>query len=397
MDFTIRNQDGLVCLALKGRLDSTAANEITPHIQQELASYKPDCPLICDTRELEYISSAGLRVLLMLAKKFKNFRVTEAQPDVFNVLEMTGFTKMMTVERALREISLKGCEEIGRGGVGIVYRIDDETIIKVFREGTNIDEVKTEITMAKEAFVLGMPTAISFDIVRAGDKYGLVYELLKAETLSTIISREPEKIDEFARLYAGMFRQLHSIEVPKGSTIPDAIEKAERSIRKINRYFDDESVDLLLQIISYVPKSNRLLHCDLQTKNIMMQGSEPMLIDMGEVSCGHPLIDLAYAYSAMVSFVGDYEQTIGIPRAVGLDLWQRAMNYYFEGTDEAEVRHRMEQIETVSRVRNFSWLSLSDSFPEAVVRECQEIFVQRVANQKERILEICKTFSDWTL
>ena len=72
-------------------------------------------------------------------------------------------------------------------------------------------------------------------------------------------------------------------------------------------------------------------------------------------------------------------------------------NYYFEGLSAAEIAHRLEQINVVSRVRNFSWLSLSDSFPEEVIRECQELFVVKVLNQKEKLLEISKTFNDWTL
>ncbi|MBQ2498281.1 MAG: STAS domain-containing protein, partial [Prevotella sp.] len=193
-------------ILLTGRLDSTAAATATTLIEKGLADYEPISDLVCDAQDLEYISSAGLRIFLMLAKKYRNFRVTNATQNVYEVFDMTGFTKMMTVERALRRLSIDGLEEIGRGGVGIVYRIDDETIIKVFREGTSLDEVKREITMAKEAFVLGMSTAISFDCVQVENQYGLIYELLKAHTLSTIVGREPEKVDDFARLYANMFR-----------------------------------------------------------------------------------------------------------------------------------------------------------------------------------------------
>ncbi|MBQ7683372.1 MAG: phosphotransferase, partial [Bacteroidaceae bacterium] len=326
-----------------------------------------------------------------------SFTLTEVCPEVYQVLEMTGFTKMMTVERALRQMSVEGCEEIGRGGVGVVYRINDDTIIKVFREGSDIEEVRREITMAKEAFVLGMPTAISYDVVRVGNQYGLVYELLRAETLSTCVRRQPERIDEYARLYAGLFRQLHSIQVPKSGLIPSVMQREEEAVRHIGRYFDATSIDLLQRILSDIPEGNRLLHCDLQTKNAMMQGDELMLIDMGEVGYGHPMIDLGHAHSAMVMLVGDYDQMIGMPREVGHDLWNRTMQYYFEGLSPVDFAHRMEQIGVVSVVRNFSWLSLSDSFPEALVRECQELFAERVLKRKDYLLDISSTFSDWTL
>lgn len=384
-------------LRLEGRLDTAASQQVSMNIDEQLATLGHVDRLVCDATGLEYISSSGLRVLLTLRKRYPDFLLKEVCSEVYEVLEMTGFTKMMTVERALRSMSVDGCEEIGRGGVGIVYRINEDTIIKVFREGTDISEVRREITMSKEAFVLGMPTAISFDVVRVGSQYGLVYELLNAETLSACIYKNPSRLDEYASLYAGLFRQLHSIEVQQPSLIPNAMQHVEESIHYISRYFDAPSIDLLLSIVSAIPQANRLLHCDLQTKNAMMQGDELMLIDMGEVGYGHPMIDLGNAHSAMVALIGDYEKIIGFPREIGLDLWKRTMHYYFEGLSEVDFAHRMEQIEAVSVVRNFTWLSLSDSFPEAVIKECQQAFGERVLKRKDYLLDISRTFSDWTV
>lgn len=384
-------------LRLEGRLDTAASQQVSIHIDEQLATLGHVDRLVCDATGLEYISSSGLRVLLTLRKRYPDFLLKEVCSEVYEVLEMTGFTKMMTVERALRSMSVDGCEEIGRGGVGIVYRINEDTIIKVFREGTDISEVRREITMSKEAFVLGMPTAISFDVVRVGSQYGLVYELLNAETLSACIYKNPSRLDEYASLYAGLFRQLHSIEVQQPSLIPNAMQHVEESIHYISRYFDAPSIDLLLSIVSAIPQANRLLHCDLQTKNAMMQGDELMLIDMGEVGYGHPMIDLGNAHSAIVALIGDYEKIIGFPREIGLDLWKRTMHYYFEGLSEVDFAHRMEQIEAASVVRNFTWLSLSDSFPEAVIKECQQAFGERVLKRKDYLLDISRTFSDWTV
>lgn len=397
MNIQTTQQNGTVTIILNGKLDTFSSNQAMVEIDNQLAAYSQIKSLVCDMSGVDYISSSGLRIMLKLAKQYKDFTIIEVKPDVYEVFNMTGFTKMMPIKKALRQLSIDGCTEIGRGGVGIVYRIDDETIIKVFREGTTLDTVQTEIMMSKEAFVFGMPTAISFDIVRVGTQYGLVYELLRAETLSECLSREPERIDEFALLYADVFRQMHNIEVPATTCIPSALERQEQAIRHIGRYFDTASIDLLLEIASYIPPCNRLLHCDLQAKNAMLQNGEVMLIDMGEVAYGHPVIDLAYAHSSMVSFTGDYEKVIGIPRDLGKDLYQRMLSYYFKGMGVAETAHRIKQIEAVACIRNFSWLSLSDSFPEALVRECQENFAKRVTSRKDYLLEVCQTLSDWTV
>ena len=404
MTTTIRTNGGDVIITFDGRLDTATSAEASAEITRELDKIGTIGSLTCDASRLEYISSSGLRILLSLAKRYKNFRVIDAQPQVYEVLETTGFTKIMTVERAMRRLSIEGCRLIGIGGVGKVYRLDGDTIIKVFREGTTMDEVRREITMSKEAFVLGMPTAISFDIVKVAPSsenpiecFGLVYELLKAQTLSTYIKQHPNELDICARKYADLLSGLHQIEVPEGGKIPSAIERERQQIEHIRRYFPEESINMLLGIARSIPAGNRLLHLDLQTKNVMVQDDELMLIDMGEVSYGHPLLDLGHIYSAMVSLVGDYDNIIGMPREMGQRLGNKAIDYYFDGLPADIVAERKAQIEVVSCIRNFSWLSLSDSFPEPLIQECKSLFNERVAKRYDYIMDVCKTFDNWTL
>ena len=408
MKTTIHTNGNEVIIRLEGRLDTSTSPAVSAEIDSQLSAFNfaesEGASLSVDASQLEYISSSGLRILLSLAKRCTNFRIKDALPQVYEVLDTTGFTKIMTVERAIRQLSVDGCPMIGAGGVGKVYRLDGDTIIKVFREGTTMDEVRREITMSKEAFVLGMPTAISFDVVRVmpssegeAECYGLVYELLRAETLSVVVKNHPESLDTYARKYADLFRQLHGIEVSQGGNVPSAIKTVRQQVEHIRRYFPQEKTDMLLHVIDSVPDGNRLLHMDLQTKNAMVQGDELMLIDMGEVGYGHPLLDLGNAYSAMVSFVGEYEKVIGLPRELGKRLWDLTIDYYFEGQPADVVAERKAQIEVMACVRNFSWLSLSDSFPEEVVNECKALFDERVTKRYDYIMEVCKTFENWTL
>lgn len=404
MKTIIQTNDNEVKIILSGRLDTATSAETSAKINCEMDKIGAVEAVTCDASDLEYISSSGLRILLSLAKRYKGFRVVDVKPQVFEILETTGFTKIMPVERAMRKLSIEGCRLIGVGGVGKVYRLDGDTIIKVFREGSTMEEVRNEITMSKEAFVLGMPTAISFDLVKVVPSsecevecYGLVYELLKAQTLSTYVKKHPKELDVCARKYAELFRQLHQIEVPAGGNIPSALENERKQIKHIRRYFPEESVNMLLSIIDSVPAGNRMLHMDLQTKNAMMQDDELMLIDMGEVGYGHPMLDLGHAYSAMVNFVGDYENTIGMPREMGKRLWDRAMDYYMEGLPADVIAQRKLQIEVISCVRKFSWLSLSDSFPEPLIQECKSLFDDTVAKRYDYIMDVCKTFKNWEL
>ena len=395
MTLQFTNNEGHAIITLCGRLDTSSAMQTQTEINQFLSAQSPILSVTVNAAELEYVSSSGLRILLSLTKQYKNFKLVEVNADVYDVLNMTGFVKIMCVERALRQMSIEGCEILGVGGVGTVYRYNDDTIIKVFRDGTTIDEVRNEITMSKEAFVMGMPTAISFDIVKVGAQYGLVYELLHADTLSSLITHHPERIHEYARMYANLFRQLHAIQVPADSCVTDALEHERKQVLHIRWYFSQENIDLLLQILDAVPAGNRLLHLDLQAKNAMVQGDELMLIDMGEVGYGHPVLDLAHAYSSLILFVGDYEAVIGMPRKLGEQLFDLTIDYYFEGQSADIIALRKQQIAAVANVRNYSWLALSDSFPEAVIQQCQQLFNERVIPHRDHILNVISTLKEW--
>ena len=117
-----------------------------------------------------------------------------------------------------------------------------------------------------------------------------------------------------------------------------------------------------------------------------------MLIDMGEIGYGNPVLDLGHAYSAMVALVGDYEKIIGLPKPLGVELWNKAIDIYLAHLSADEIAKRKAQIEVVGCVRNFSWLSLSDSFPEEVINECRTLFDARIGNRFDYIKEVCKTF-----
>ncbi|MCR5820326.1 MAG: STAS domain-containing protein [Bacteroidaceae bacterium] len=414
MAATIKQQGDEIIITVTGRLDTATSSEVSMTITNGLnkiavpdagTSSEPSFRRITlDASELEYISSSGLRILLSLSKRYKDFRVVEVQPQVYDVLETTGFTKILTVERSLRQLSVDGCQVVGAGGVGTVFRLDGDTIIKVFREGTTLDEVRHEITMSKEAFVLGMPTAISFDIVKVTvseesgrERLGLVYELLQADTLSSVVKKHPERIEEYAVKYAELMRQIHDIEVPAGSGVPSAIDNERQQVEYIRRYFPQESVDMLLYILDFIPDANRMLHMDLQTKNILVQDNELMLIDMGEMGYGHPMLDLGHIHSAMVSLIGDYDAIIGMPRELGNKMWNIAIGHYLQDLPADMIAQRKAQIEVAACVRNFNWLSLSDSFPEELIRECQERFRERVASRFDHIKYVCQTFQTWKL
>ena len=131
MDVTYRIDKDILYIAVIGRIDATNAAEA----EEKIFTIKNDNPgkhIVVDADGLEYISSAGLRVILRIRKEEPKLAIINVAADVYEVFDMTGFTDMVTIEKAYRKMSVEGCEFIAKGANGAVYRYDDETIIKTY-------------------------------------------------------------------------------------------------------------------------------------------------------------------------------------------------------------------------------------------------------------------------
>ena len=165
-------ENGVLTIRLAGKVDTTNAAAVEKEIFAMVSQHKPE-KIVLDAQELSYISSVGLRAVLRLKKAVDATSIINTSLDVYDIFEMTGFTNILEVKKAFREISVEGCEIIGKGGHGTVYRLNGDTIVKIFGEKEPFDEIEREISYSKKAFVFGIPTAISYDIVKCGSCYGV--------------------------------------------------------------------------------------------------------------------------------------------------------------------------------------------------------------------------------
>lgn len=178
---------------IKGKIDSANAAEF----EKEIMAVKP---AEIDASKLLYISSAGLRVLMKLRKEVGEVTISNVNKEVYEIFEVTGFTSILNVKKALREVSVEGCELIGEGGNGAVYRLNDDTIVKVYKaeiDVADLDDINREREYARTAFVNGIPSVIAYDMVKVGDKYGVVFEMLNSDTLGHAMRDNPEKLKEY--------------------------------------------------------------------------------------------------------------------------------------------------------------------------------------------------------
>lgn len=100
MNIKIENENGNNVFYINGRIDTTNSNELEKIVKPYLEEGESN--IIFDCSELTYISSSGLRVFLysfkVLTAKKREFALRNVLPDVLSVLNMTGFSKILTIK-----------------------------------------------------------------------------------------------------------------------------------------------------------------------------------------------------------------------------------------------------------------------------------------------------------
>ena len=380
MKITFRTDRDILYISVVGRIDVSNA----PAAEEEIFRIKsenPDKHTVIDADGLEYISSAGLRVILRLRKEAPKLAIINVSSAVYEILEMTGFTDMITVEKAYKRLSLEGCEFIAQGANGAVYRYDDETILKTYFNKDALPEIKQERENARRALVLGINTAIPYGIVRVGEGYGTVTELLNTANVTRLICNDPENLDIPVKYYVDLLRSMHSVEAEEGD-FPDMRETVLGWADFLAPHLPEEVSKKLRRLVSDLPKKMTVLHGDYHTSNVMIQNGEPLIIDLDTLCVGHPVFELGSMYNAFLGFSEiDHEEVkafLGFDRQTSERFWRSALKSYLGVSDEARV------IDVENKARVIGYMRLLRRF---LRRADSEGSAKRIEHYRNRLIE----------
>lgn len=350
MNVENKNNGVAVTIQLCGRIDSTNAAAVEQTIAAQLPAAGTG-KVVLDMQNLSYVSSAGLRVILRVKKSFPDLKIVNVATEIYDILEMTGFTEMMTVEKAYRVVSVEGCEVIGEGANGKVYRIDGDNVVKTYKNADALAEIQHEREVARLALILGVPTAISYDIVRVGDSYGSVFELLNAKSFSKILANESDRFDWCVTEYVGMLKKIHAIEVPDGK-LPQIKRKYLAAVGRMKDCLPDGLGEKLFEMTEEIPESDHMIHGDYHTKNIVLAGDEVLVIDMDTLSVGYPIFDFASMYNAYVGYSENDPEVVrrfqGYSPEIAHRFWHDSLVAYLNANDEEQVRRFENKVRCLS-------------------------------------------------
>ena len=317
---------------LSERIDASNAGAVEDEIREAIRLH-PGQPLCLDARKLTYISSAGLRIMIKLRKELgPGLTVCNVSSEVYDIFDTTGMNLIITIRKRMREISIDGCEVIGKGASGTVYRLDEETVVKIYNGGEEIlPVIENDQRNAKQAFVCGIPTAIPFGIVRAGDRYGAVYEMIDARNLNEIVSEDPAALSWVIPKYAELIRSLHENEAHE-SQLPSVLDRYMETLDAAAPLLSEKTGMKIREFLRNIPENRHVIHGDIQLKNVMFSNGEMVLIDLDTLCTGNPVFEFAALFATYIAFneVDPLNTTefLGIDKDTGARIFHETLREY---------------------------------------------------------------------
>ena len=344
-------KDGQLCFAVDGRLDPISAKEFGDIVTAERKK-RPNGSIVFDCKGLEYISSAGLRVFLSLRKKEKEpVKLINVSSAVFEILEVTGFSQLLDVVKGMRDFTNENVQRMGSNGNITVYRVGDDTIMKVYSGDVTIEDIERERSYAQAAFLSGVPTLISYDVVTYNGQYGMLYELAKVSTVSSLLELAPMKLDQYAAELGKLLKTIHTSE-PEEGILPRTVDIFNDWAGKMAPWLHSSEISTLRRMINAIPEGKTVVYGNFTPRSVFVQRNEFMLINMGGISCGNPIFDLGTTYmNLMNEHEAFVESATGLTALQGKKCWRAIALQYF-GMDENVVKKYDEVIRAAALLRS---------------------------------------------
>lgn len=333
-----------ITFKLPQRVDTDSAQSVQKMIDDCLVESGVSAKtvnLTLDADDMEYISSAGLRVMLTTKKKVGELSVINASEEVCEIFNVTGFDEFINIEKKMEEISLEGLELVAAGGTARVYRLGEDRVVKSYYSRIPYEDITKEQTMIKSALSKGISTMIPFGLVKTSKGYGAVYELLNAKTILKCITEDPENEDMYLEKFVDFVKSQHEVDMTGLSAVKSVKKTFYDRIDKLtdSGFFTIDEAMTARQIIYSIPDKDTFVHGDCHIGNVMYEekSKELYFIDMMQLSKGNPIFDIVgMAWMRLAPQVLDMER---LEQMIGLDgealnrIWRKIISLYFETTD----------------------------------------------------------------
>lgn len=231
----------------------------------------------------------------------------------------------------MKTIDINQWENTGQGMFGMSYfkRGDNSMMLKILSGDDAVKRAETELKVAREAYLLGIPTPEPGELVTDGTRTGIMFRrIVGKRSFGRIMGEQPERIPELAAKYADMVKKLHSTPCDV-NVFPDVRDMYGNMILA-NPVRDEDMKRRAYDMVQSLPGAGTCLHGDLHVGNVITDEKNFYFIDMAGFCHGNPMFDFAMSYLVLVAVPEDeMERSYHYRPEQGRLFWQEFLNAYF--------------------------------------------------------------------
>ena len=198
-----------------------------------------------------------------------------------------------------KHIDLNDYIRTGEGANGASYnhKSDPDIMLKMYFR--NFEAAALELELAQKVYAMGIPTPEPGDLVTDGKQVGIRFRRLEGKrSYSRACGDEPERVEEYAREFAQLCKNLHAIHVD--TTRFESVKDRLYAMLEANPDFTPEQKAKIHDFIAAAPDTDTAIHGDLQFSNGIFTEKDgvrtPYFIDLGDFCYGYPMFDIGMVY-----------------------------------------------------------------------------------------------------
>lgn len=203
--------------------------------------------------------------------------------------------------------------KISEGRTAEVFVLDQEKIVKLYREGFPMDAVRYEYEVNQIVESLGIPAPRAHELIDEEHKSGIVFDRIEGTTLLRTVIQYPNELDRLTRAFADLHYRIHKYEI-NAERLEASVIHSQKDVLAHNiqnaTHLSNEQKQSVIQYLNTLPDGNCLCHGDFHPENVMI-GERNWVIDWMTGMVGNPAGDVArtlliYRYGTLPDEAPDY-------------------------------------------------------------------------------------------
>lgn len=198
----------------------------------------------------------------------------------------------------MRSLNLSSWTKVGEGGNGTTYvnPSEPDIILKIDKPSINtLEFVSHEFEVSKAVEDMGIQTPAMYELVRVGDSYATLSQLIKdKKSLSRICCDQPDRIPEMAAIFCEHGKKLFSTPC-NTDFFPSRKEQLMRALKKV-QFIGEKNRRILTAFAETVEDVKSCSHGDFNTGNLISADGKYYWIDLDRFGYGDPMFDIGHLY-----------------------------------------------------------------------------------------------------